>query len=153
MKLKVAIGLIISVVFIYLTFHTVDLKQIFHIIANANYLWLIPAIALMLISHYLRALRWQLMIEPIKNVKITPLFSALMIGYAANNVFPFRAGEFFRAYAIGKSEKISTSSAFATVFVERFVLDFIPLLVILSIIFVVFASVLDERIKLGAYII
>jgi uncharacterized protein (TIRG00374 family) len=37
----------------------------------------------------------------------------------ANFIFPARAGEFIRAYLVGKKEDVSKSSAFATVVVER----------------------------------
>jgi len=42
-----------------------------------------------------------------------------MIGFAFNGIFPARAGEFARAYVLGKKEKMKFSAAFATVVVER----------------------------------
>lgn len=153
MKIKIAIGIVISAIFLYLTFNRVDFGKIIEILKQADYIWLLPALFFMLLSHWLRAVRWKLIMDPVKRVKIHPLFSALMIGYAANNVFPLRMGEFLRAFAISKSQRISKSSSFATVFVERFILDFIPLLVILAIAFLLFASVLNEQIKLGGYLI
>lgn len=153
MRLKIAIGIAVSVIFLYLTFRQVDLQEILVALKSANYIWLIPAFLSMLASHGLRALRWRYILDPIKPIKIHPLFSSLMIGYAANNIFPLRMGEFLRAFAIGKSQKISKSSAFATVFVERFILDFVPLLVILAITFSLFASILGDEIKYGGYLI
>lgn len=99
---------------------------------QANYLWLLPALLFMFTSHALRAIRWRYFLDHIKKVKVHPLFSALMIGYAANNVFPLRMGEFLRAFAIGKSQDISKSSAFASVFVERLI-DVLCLLGILAV--------------------
>src|SRR5262249_40219541 len=49
------------------------------------------------------------------------LFSATMIRFPANNLLPARLGEFIRAWAIGRSARISRSAAFATVVVERIV--------------------------------
>ncbi len=153
MRLKIIIGLVVSVVFLYFTFRQVDFQEMMNAIKAANYIWLAPAFVTMILSHWLRAVRWRYLLEPIKPVKINPAFSALMIGYAANNVFPLRMGEFLRAFAIGKSQKISKSSAFATVFVERFILDFVPLLLVLALTFSLFASILGDEIKYGGYLI
>ncbi|MCH8018880.1 flippase-like domain-containing protein [candidate division KSB1 bacterium] len=153
MRLKIIIGMVVSFVFLYFTFRQVDFQEMLNAIKAANYLWLIPAFATMIFSHWLRAVRWRYLLEPIKLIKINPVFSALMIGYAANNIFPLRMGEFLRAFAIGKSQKISKSSAFATVFVERFILDFVPLLLVLVLTFSLFASILGDEIKYGGYLI
>ncbi|MFQ5674252.1 MAG: lysylphosphatidylglycerol synthase transmembrane domain-containing protein [bacterium] len=133
MRLKIAIGIVVSVIFLYLTFRQVQVDELMFAFKAGEHLWIIPAFILMLVSHWIRALRWRFIIEPLKSIKTPPLFSALMIGYATNNVFPLRMGEFLRAYAIGKSQKVSKSSAFATVVMERFVLDLTALLLILGI--------------------
>jgi uncharacterized protein (TIRG00374 family) len=131
LKLKVVIGIVISAVFIYLTFRQVDLGEMFTAIKSANYLWLIPGLALMFLSHAIRAYRWRLFLEPIQVIKFHPLFSAVMVGYASNNIFPLRLGEFLRAFAIGRSQGISKTSAFATIIVERLI-DLLSLLVLLA---------------------
>ncbi|MFQ5604196.1 MAG: lysylphosphatidylglycerol synthase transmembrane domain-containing protein [bacterium] len=148
MKLKVFIGIVISAIFFYLAFREVNFQEMLEALKNANYIWLIPAMSFMLASHWLRAFRWRYFLEPIREVKIQPLFSALMIGYAANNIFPLRLGEFLRAFAIGKSQQISKSSAFATVLVERLI-DLLSLLVLLSA--TVFFFPLPELIKKSGY--
>ncbi len=155
MKLKVFIGIAISGIFIFLTFRQVDFELMVGALRAAKYYWLIPAVVVMGLSHYLRALRWQYLMNPIKPIKVNSLFSALMIGYAANNVFPLRLGEFLRAYAIGKSENISKSASFATVVVERFVLDLMALLVLLVITILFYPGQLPyhELVKIGGYLL
>ena len=150
MKGKVFVGLVISAIFIYLAFREVELEEVWVGLKGANYIWLFPALSFMLFSHWLRALRWRYILEPIKKAKVHPLFSALMIGYAANNIFPLRLGEFLRAFAVGKSQRISKTSAFATVLVERLI-DILSLLVLLAITFVFFP--LPDLIKKSGYII
>jgi uncharacterized protein (TIRG00374 family) len=60
-----------------------------------------------------------------------------MIGFMANNVLPFRAGEFVRAYSIASNEKISLSSSLASLIIERLFdgisisLFFFPLLLVI----------------------
>lgn len=149
-RAKTLIGIVISIVFIYLAFKDVNFEEMWQALLGANYWWLIPAMAFMLISHWFRALRWRYFMEPIKPVRVHPLFSALMVGYASNNILPLRLGEFLRAYAIGKSQDISKTSAFATVIVERLI-DVLSLLVILAIAILVYP--LPQAIKNGGYII
>ncbi len=150
MKLKFIFGIVISVVFVYLAFHKVNYHEMMATLKSAKYIWLIPAILFMFMSHWLRAVRWRYFLEPVKAVKMSPLFSAVMIGYAANNIFPLRIGEFLRAYAIGKSQKISKSSAFATIIVERLI-DVLSLLILLAV--TILFSPLPQIIKKSGYIL
>ncbi|MFQ5709507.1 MAG: lysylphosphatidylglycerol synthase transmembrane domain-containing protein [bacterium] len=150
MKLRVAVGVIISGIFIFLAFRQVDLRDMAVALKSANYWWLLPALIFMFTSHGLRARRWGYFLKPITSVKLHPLFSALMIGYAANNVFPLRLGEFLRAFAIGKSAGLSKSSAFATVIVERLI-DVLTLLIILAATILIYP--LPDLIKNSGYVI
>jgi uncharacterized protein (TIRG00374 family) len=138
-KIRVTIGIVFSVVFLYLAFRQVNVQEMLAALKGANYLWLAPAVLFLFASLILRAIRWGYFVEPLKKVKFHSLFSAMMIGYAANNVLPLRLGEFMRAYAIGKSQRISKSSAFATVIVERLI-DVLSLLLILAVTILLFSK-------------
>ncbi|RMD98596.1 MAG: UPF0104 family protein [Calditrichaeota bacterium] len=131
MKKHFIIGIIISAIFLYLAFRNVDLDGMVSALQKANYWWLLPGIVFMFISLVIRAYRWHYFVKPIRDVKFKDLFSAMMIGYMANNVFPLRLGEVMRALAIGRSAKISRASAFATIIVER-IIDILSLLIILG---------------------
>lgn len=150
MKLKVLLGILISVIFVYLSFRDVNFQEMLAALKGANYLWLLPAFFFMLISHWLRAVRWRYFLQPIKEIQRHSCFSALMIGYAANNILPLRLGEFLRAFAIGKSQNIPKSSAFATIIVERLI-DLLSLLVLLA--STVLFYPLPEMIKNSGYLI
>ncbi len=150
LKLKVFLGLVISAVFVYLAFRDVDFSEMLAALQGANYWWLIPAFAFMLLSHWVRAWRWGYFVLPVKKVPIGSLFSALLIGYAANNVFPFRVGEFLRAYAVGKNNGFAKTSAFATVVVERLV-DVLSMLTVFGMIILVFR--MPENIERTGYVL
>lgn len=130
--LKIISGLVLSGVFLYLAFRKIHFNEMKQAFARANYLFLAPAILVMFISHWLRSLRWQYFLKPVKRISIRNLFSALMIGYMGNSILPAHLGEFFRAYVIGRKEKISASSVLATIVVERIV-DVFSLLVIMAV--------------------
>ncbi len=76
-------------------------------------------VVLILPSFIVRGYRWQFLFPPTTKPYWWNLFSAMMIGYLTNNLLPARAGEFVRAYVLGKKESISKSLVFATIIVER----------------------------------
>jgi len=129
---RLLLGLIVSAFCIYLGFRNVDFGNMWQALLTANYLWLLPAVGFMFLSLWLRAVRWRYFMDPIKKVETPKLFSAMMIGYMGNNVFPLRLGEIMRAYAIGKSAQVSKAASFATIIVER-IIDLLSLLSILAV--------------------
>jgi uncharacterized protein (TIRG00374 family) len=124
------ISVIIAAVFLYLAFRGTDFGQIWHATTNVNIFWLLMTLPCLFLSHFIRAWRWQYLLIPVKNrVSLRNSWSALMIGYMANNILP-RAGEFVRPFSLGKLEKISKSSALGSVLFER-ILDILSFLLIL----------------------
>ncbi len=129
--LRIIIALIFLVVSVYYTLKDIDFAKLWDYILNADYLWVILSVPVMILSHWVRAYRWRTMLQPVKkNAKVWDLFSAVMAGYAVNNVLP-RGGEFIRPYFFARREKVSFTSTFATIVVERF-LDVLILLLMLA---------------------
>lgn len=126
-KLKLIIGCLIGAVFLYLSFRNVNFTQMREAFTRANYWYMLAVLAVMFISHYLRVLRWRVLLDPIKRIDIGSLFSSLIIGYMANAFTPAHLGELLRAYVLGKKRGVSASSALATIVVER-ILDIFALL-------------------------
>jgi len=85
-----------------------------------------------LIGFWIRAVRWGSLIHEPRPIRRASLFGATMIGFMANNVLPLRLGEFIRPWALARREKLSRSTLFATVVVER-AIDMVTLLVIFGI--------------------
>jgi len=69
----------------------------------------------------LRAMRWRLLLREPDGAALRPsaAWHGITIGYAANNLLPFRAGEVLRAYAASRLAPVRMSSALASVAVER----------------------------------
>jgi glycosyltransferase 2 family protein len=76
-------------------------------------------LASIFLRFWLTAIRWQLLLRPVKSIGIHRLFAITMVGFMANNVLPARLGEFVRAYALGRSEGLPPSVPFATIVIER----------------------------------
>jgi len=130
-SLQILLGFLLAAVFLYLAFRGVNFGDLWDSLQRVNYLWVALLIPIIIISHWLRAVRWAYLLSPVKDtLSHRKLFSAVMIGFMVNNVLP-RVGEVVRAFAIGRSEGISKSSAFGTVVVER-IIDMLTFLFILS---------------------
>ena len=130
-RVKLLIGFIVSAIFLYLAFRKVNIDQLISAFAIFNYWYLIPATLGLYISLWLRAYRWGIFFMPLKKMSMKNLFSALMVGYMGNNIFPFKLGELLRAYYIGKMERFSKTESFATIMLER-VFDILTILIILG---------------------
>lgn len=91
-------------------------------------LWLIvPGFLLLLFSHFVRALRWRLLIKSLGyNTTKTNVFFAVLIGYLGNQAVP-RLGEVLRCSTLTRYEKIPFDKLLGTVILER-IIDAITLL-------------------------
>ena len=87
---------------------------------------------LTIFGFWVRAVRWRFFIQVPRRLSTGSLFSATMIGFMANNVLPFRLGEFVRPWALSRSEKLPKSMLLATVVVER-AIDMLTLLAIFGV--------------------
>ncbi|MCF7740589.1 MAG: flippase-like domain-containing protein [Candidatus Marinimicrobia bacterium] len=116
---KSLIGLLISFLGLYLGFRKFDIEEFFDAMASANLLYFLAAMAIMVFLIFLRAWRWKYILAPVKKIALRRTFATEMIGYFGNNVFPLRLGELLRSYSLGKSEEISSVTAFGTIVVER----------------------------------
>jgi len=68
---------------------------------------------------WVRTIRWQYLLRPVKKVSTPRLYPVVIIGLMANNLIPARAGELARAYVLGQREKISKTTSLGTIAVDR----------------------------------
>jgi len=126
-KLRLTVGCLIGVLFLYLALRNVDFAQMWEALKEANYWWLLLVVPVVFLSHFLRAWRWRYLLDPITRLDMTSLFSSLIIGYMANIFMPAHLGEILRAYVLGRKRAISASSVFATIVLERIIDVFVLL--------------------------
>lgn len=87
--------------------------------SRADWRWLAVTALLMILSYYGRAIRWAVMIEPLKPCPSHwNLFKATAIGFTAV-VLLGRPGEIVRPYLIAQTEKVPFASQLAAWFIER----------------------------------
>jgi hypothetical protein len=107
-----------------------DWQHIKYSIKNARHWLVLPVLLLLLLSHYSRAKRWQLLMEPLGyKPSVFNTFAAVMIGYLVNAGVP-RLGEVVKCTILARYEKIRVDRLVGTIVVERAV-DLVCLLVVL----------------------
>ncbi|MCA9729706.1 MAG: flippase-like domain-containing protein, partial [Candidatus Eisenbacteria bacterium] len=132
MKWKVTLGVLLSVLFLWLAFRHANLGEVWAAVRSARYIWMIPMVAITMVSFALRAWRWRYLF-PGTRPSFGPLFRSTLIGFMGNNVLPARLGELMRVYAIGQSAGASRSVALGSIVIER-ILDMGMLLVLFAIV-------------------
>lgn len=113
------LGFGVSLVLLLILLYQVNPGEIAAALGEANYLYVAPAIGLYFIAVYFRALRWRYLLSPMRSFPVSRLYPVVIIGYMANNLLPVRLGELVRSYYLSQRERFSTSTALATVLVER----------------------------------
>src|SRR5512142_1240718 len=113
------LGVLISVVFIWLALRGLQLNQFWGVVQSADYWWVIPGVAVYFVAVWARAWRWHYLLRPIKNIPTRTVFPITTIGYMGNNIYPARAGEVLRAVILKRREGVSVSASLATIIVER----------------------------------
>jgi uncharacterized protein (TIRG00374 family) len=112
-------GITISLLCLYLACRGVDLRAALSTFSTLHFLYLAPVTIVLLAAFVVRALRWRYLLLSVKVLPVHSLFASTMVGFMANNILPFRAGELVRAYSLARSEQVSVTSAVATLIVER----------------------------------
>ena len=117
-------------------------EQLKDALGRADYLLLIPVLLLMILSHYIRALRWRLLIQPLG---YTPsrinVFLGVMIGYFVNLGAP-RLGEVLKCTVLAKYEKVPADKLVGTIVAER-AFDLICLLLLFGLAFIIEFNVIS----------
>ncbi|MCL4395308.1 MAG: flippase-like domain-containing protein [Chloroflexi bacterium] len=149
------LGIFVSLFFLYWAFRQVnDLGNVGRAIASANYVYAIPALIAYFLGVAVRAVRWRLLLQPIKSLSARKLFPVVVIGYMANDVLPARMGELVRVYVLGRDEGISKTAGLATVFVER-VFDGLTMLLFIAVValFVPLGAGLENVVRIAGIVL
>ena len=113
------LGVLISILFVWLALRGLKLEEFWNAVQNANFIWLIPGIGVYFIGVWIRAWRWHYLLGPIKKIPPKTMFPITTIGYMGNNIYPARAGEVLRAVILKRKEGVPISASLATIIVER----------------------------------
>jgi len=114
------IGIALSAVLLWWTLRDVSIARVWNELAHANLpLFLGSALCATLIFP-LRAFRWRTILQPVApDQPLGALWRSTAIGMMANNIFPARAGEIVRAYALTRQTEVPFATSIASLAVDR----------------------------------
>jgi hypothetical protein len=101
----------------------IDLGEASHALREANYLYVLPGLALFGVAKLLVAQRWRMMMSKFADLPLIPLFEILLVSNLANNVVPARVGDLIRVQVPAQRYDLSRARLAATVFATESLLD------------------------------
>jgi uncharacterized protein (TIRG00374 family) len=135
--LRLTVALAVPAICLYLALRGAEWNRIGAALAGANYGWVAVMATASVFVLYIRAQRWRVLLSPVGDIAMRPLFSSTAIGFMANVVLPLRAGEVVRPYLLGRQASVSVSAALASVVLERLFDMFLVFCFFLGVTFVV----------------
>ncbi|MFN5421643.1 MAG: lysylphosphatidylglycerol synthase transmembrane domain-containing protein [bacterium] len=107
-----------------------EIRQVKNLVFTANLSLVVPCMIVLIVSHYVRALRWKMMFHPLGYTpKTYNVFFSVLAGFFFNLLFP-RLGELMKCSLLSRDEKIPVDRLIGTMVAERFI-DVICLLIII----------------------
>jgi len=137
LRTVLVVGLAVGLLALFL--RNADLARVWTEMRSARPDMLGLSLLLVAVTYFIRAERWQYLLEPLGKTHFWVAFRTTVIGFAASFVLPARAGEVVRPYLLAREEQLPATAAFATVIVER-ILDLVAVLILLAIFFLFFVT-------------
>ncbi len=127
--------LAVGIVIFWLIYKDLDFNKFWSILGELEYGWIILSVLLGLLSHLIRAWRWNMLIRPLVGyrVRLYNTFLSVLILYFFNLLIP-RAGELARCSVLSRYEKIPVTKLFGTVIIER-IADFVFMIFLVIVVF------------------
>ncbi len=128
--LTIVISLAFAGFFLWFALKGLDFKVIQKSLSKANYWWVAFAACFGIAAYWFRAIRWNLMLEPMGyRISDSNSLWSISFGYLMNLTIP-RSGEVARATALYGVEKVPVDRSFGTIILER-VVDLVCMVVFL----------------------
>lgn len=113
------IGLLLSAVFLYFAVRKVDFENFSTVLISADYRYLAAIVVAYVIFYWLKVCRWRMLLGSMPENSLKDYLYPIMVGFAANNVFPFRAGEVIRVFIGSITLKASRLQVLGSIVAER----------------------------------
>jgi len=118
---QLLLAIALSALLLWWAFRDVNLEEALGYLRAVRLGWLLAAVVVATSLFPLRLVRWRLLLrrENGDPYPWTPLWHAIAMGFAANNLLPFRAGEVVRTVAASRLTGARLTASLASVAVER----------------------------------
>ncbi|HEY2016864.1 MAG TPA: lysylphosphatidylglycerol synthase transmembrane domain-containing protein [Bryobacteraceae bacterium] len=120
-------------VLLYFSMRGVDWRHVWQTIRTAEWLFIAGAVGLTMLSFFLRAMRWRILLNAETRFSVGTVFWANSAGYLGNNFLPARAGELIRSFLISSRSSLSRTYVLTTALGER-LMDVIALVLASSLV-------------------
>jgi uncharacterized protein (TIRG00374 family) len=120
--LKIGFFFLIGILLIWWSLHQIppqEWDKFTKALTKSKFWLILPIFFILGLSHFIRALRWRLIMEPLGyKPSIMNTFLAVLIGYLANLAIP-RLGEVLKCTLLAKYEKVPAEKIVGTIVAER----------------------------------
>jgi hypothetical protein len=133
-RIGAVLGTVLAAALLVWALRGVHPGEVVEHLRQARPLPLLAAVVLATVTYPMRLVRWRLLLRDVNGgpLPAAPLWHAVAIGFMANNILPFRAGELVRVLAATQLAGARFSAVLSSVAVER-VLDALTVVALLSI--------------------
>ncbi len=115
------LGAVLAGVLLWWALRGVDGGEVLRHLRQARLAPLLLAVVIATLTYPIRLIRWRLLLRDVdgRPLPAAPLWHAVAIGFMANNILPFRAGELVRLLAASRLAGVRFSAVLSSVAVER----------------------------------
>jgi len=125
----------LAVFFVWLSLRKIDAdswQKLLAALKQAKFWIFFPVLILLLLSHWLRAVRWKMLIQPLGyNPSVLNVFFGVMVGYLVNLGAP-RLGEIVKCTVLARYEKVPADKLVGTIVAER-AFDLLCLIIVIGV--------------------
>jgi glycosyltransferase 2 family protein len=123
---RILVSMLVSGVFIFISLRNADLGAVWSSMANAAPGPILGYLAILLVVHVVKTLRWGLLLRPLGKISFSRLNSASAVGFMLMMTLPLRLGELARPLIVsrpvpGSDQRLQRTGALASIVVERII--------------------------------
>jgi hypothetical protein len=117
--LKHSLALLVISAGLYIFLKDVDINNLIKELKSTTIFSIIGGWFFLIISIYLRSIRWKVLLPAMAGTHKNLLFSNITIGFMVNNILPARIGELTRAFILWQKNHYPISICIGSIIVER----------------------------------
>lgn len=119
MKKRKIFALLISVAFLMLIFHKIDISELVTTFKNFNFKNIIWIVVFYVLSLFFRGIRWKALLLDNPKYSSLSLAEIFTVGSMLNIFLPARAGDLYRAYYLGNVKQEKKMKVLGSIILER----------------------------------
>jgi glycosyltransferase 2 family protein len=146
--MMLSLGIGVGLLFLWFAFRNIDFRALGTTLLHANWAAMPVFLVVLFLYYWLKALRWQRLLAPTKEIPTKRLFPALMVGYAVSSILPMHLGEVARVLIVRAEHSVRVSALAMSIAVER-LLDLVTIPLLFGVAMLAGRDVPDGLVKTG----